>query len=462
MSTPSNPNVVETNGALPPFHSESAVFFANLLGLFFGNQGKTELLNNAVSGIDSYGGRLVPIIDLLFRGQKNLLTLDRKPPDSICGYFRETLGLSLPEMRALPYNDYLAVGRSLAEGDNAAAAQILGDIPPDPNLVDGFVTDPDLERIAAHLGKKTVSSAEGSHRGNDKYLLHQHLVRADLPVFETLEATSSADLPACLRTLAKAGFQNAVVKSPVGASGIGIEKLPIDASPAELNALPLALFDDGPCMVQGWMERGIHGVARIRSPSVQLYLNDDHVYLYDVTEQILSGDSVHEGNESPPPYLDQIAWIKRDLFGQAAEVGTWLHSQGYRGTASVDFLLAYFEEKKDPEIRICEINARVTGATYPSVLAHHFIPHGAWLMRNLTFKKPIPGDYLLLLLDSFGHLFRPGGDAAGVLPINFVTGEDGLVIKGQFLCLADLPERCHPLFNHVRRDLPVEWEYSRD
>ncbi|MCB1089114.1 MAG: hypothetical protein KDM63_18910, partial [Verrucomicrobiae bacterium] len=71
--------VIASPGTLPPFWDRNAVFIANLLGLFFGNEEETRLLSEEVGEVDSYGGRLIPIIDLLFAGPgKNLLVLERE------------------------------------------------------------------------------------------------------------------------------------------------------------------------------------------------------------------------------------------------------------------------------------------------------------------------------------------------------------------------------------------------
>ena len=140
-------------------------------------------------------------------------------------------------------------------------------------------------------------------------------------------------------------------------------------------------------MVQGWLDETVANVRHMGSPSIQMFLNDSAVSLYDITEQILNADSVHEGNLSPPPYFSKEDLLYEELFRQAAVAGTWLHEQGYRGTASVDFLVV--EQDGSIEVRVCEINARITGATYPSVIARHFLPHDAWLMRNIRFARPL-------------------------------------------------------------------------
>ena len=127
----------------------------------------------------------------------------------------------------------------------------------------------------------------------------------------------------------------------------------------------------------------------------------------------------------------------------------------------MDFLLVEREGGAAPEVYVCEINARVTGATYPSVLARHFTPEGAWLLRNLRLGEPVEGGRLLEMLDWPGHLFHHG-NAFGVLPINFNFGSDGFVHKGQFLCLAATPEECEEYLRAAESDLPVAWTVDRD
>jgi hypothetical protein len=214
-------------------------------------------------------------------------------------------------------------------------------------------------------------------------------------------------------------------------------------------------------MLQGWTQVGLHGVMSVRSPSVQMFLDEESVHLYDLTEQLLSDASVHEGNESPPPYLDDFPGLREELFEQAAEAGRWLHAQGYRGTASADFLVAERAGHGDRRVYVCEVNARVTGATYPSVLARHFRPLGAWLMRNLKFARLEDGAHLLQLLEKRGDLFHEGR-SSGILPINFNTTAEGHVEKGQFLCLRGTTAECQDLLLRGEKDLPIDWSYVRD
>jgi hypothetical protein len=457
---PGGPLVVQTQGYTPRlWRDRSAIFVANLLAMFFGNEDQTRLLEHEISGADSYGARLVPIMGLLFGGCRNVLVLERRPDAALCAYFGDDLGVCLPDIHVLPHRDYLRLSAALRENGplpHEATIQSWCEHPAD--ALDAFVTDETIAALARRVGKRTLSTPEGSKAGNNKLLLHQHLEREGLPVFETRIAESPADVPRCLRELARLGFDHAVAKSQIGASGIGLIKMSTHGAGAPVQQL---FFHEGPCMVQGWVQKGLHGVTHIHSPSVQMFLDDHSVYLFDLTEQILSHQSVHQGNESPPPYLAEFPGLMEELFRQAGAAGLWLHEQRYRGTASVDFLVAALGEPGAFRVYACEINARVTGATYPSVLARHYLPRGGWLMRNLKLVEPVDGASILRFLEEHGHLFHPHRES-GILPINFNLTPDGLVEKGQFLCLGETPAACHEMLLRAEEDLPVDWEYVRD
>jgi hypothetical protein len=130
-----------------------------------------------------------------------------------------------------------------------------------------------------------------------------------------------------------------------------------------------------------------------------------------------------------------------------------LHRQGYRGTGSVDFLAAVDGAGRST-VYVCEINARVTGATYPAVLAKHFLPEGAWLLRNLRFSEPVSGSAIIDLLAASDDLYIPGKSESGVFPVNFNFGKDGLIHKGQFLCLSASPTGNQELLHMAEIDLP--------
>lgn len=447
------PEIAAHPGVLPPFWDRNAVFVANLLGLFFGNEEETRLLAEEVGEVDSYGGRLIPIIDLLFAGGgRNLLVLEREPDASLCRYFEEVAGLSLPEWLVLPHGDYVEWGRSLNGGSESAAWHRIAGHP--AGWMDGYVTDATLEVLANRMGKQTISTGSGSQRGNNKRLLHQHLESIGLPVPATVLAESPQEVAGCLRELKGRGFSAGVVKSAIGASGIGLIKVDSLNEGAAVE-IPRSFFYEGPCLVQGWLKPGEFGIREIRSPSVQMFLDDDGVALYDITEQILSRASIHEGNEAPPPYLEEWPGLRAELLRQAGEAGQWLHTQGYRGTGSTDFVVT-FDEAGEFTVYVCEINARVTGATYPAVLARHFMDDGAWLLRNLRFTQPLSGAELLGMLEKSGDLYVPGKSETGVLPVNFNFGRDGLVHKGQFLCLAHSTAGSHVLLELAELDLPCE------
>jgi hypothetical protein len=442
----------------PPSWNRRVLFFSNIHSIFYGNVEETRQLMDEITGSHSYGGRVIAIIDLLFSQRPNAMVLEVAPEPSLMKYLAQNIGLSMPQHEILERTGYDRIAAAPDPEHAARQHRLFQKLREHPaEWVDGFVTDANLVRIAELLGKKTISTLDGSKNGNNKYLLYRHQVEERLPVFETLIAADQAEILAALGQLRAAGYRKAVVKAQIGASGYGMNIVPLDD--AATPALPDFLFFEGPCMVQGWIEDGVLGMRKLASPSVQLFLNDDTVVLFDITEQILSEQSVHQGNMSPPPVARQFPEVANELWRQAAIAGTWLHRQGYRGTGSVDFLIV--ERHGRPETIICEINARVTGATYPAFLARHFKPKGEWLMRNIAFRKAMNGPDLIALMARAGVLFRPGGDA-GIVPFNFNTDEEGKVLKGQFVCIGDRIDDCTELLDRAWTQLPVEWGYDRD
>lgn len=442
-------------GTLPPFWPRSAIYFANLHSLFFGNERQIETLEREITHVDHYGGRLLPVIDLIYEGSDNLLVLETEPSDALQSYHRDRLKLSLPRHRVLNATDYLNYGKTKScEQDRTLEAALAQER---AAWLDGFVTDEALVRLAANTGKNTIANLDGSQQGNNKLTLHRALESLGQPTFETRLAHEPDEVGPCLEQIRQAGYPRAVVKSQIGASGIGMVRLPARAEAA--GDVAEFFFHEGPCLVQGWLDEHVEGVRMLGSPSVQLFLSDDAVHLYDVTEQILSPLSIHEGNMAPPTYLEGDEALRATLLDRAREAGLWLHSVGYRGTASADLHVIERDGKK--EVRVCELNARVTGATYPAVLARHFMPRGAWVMRNLKFSPPLAAPELLTRLEAAGCLYL--GDAKpGILPINLHTNERGEVYKGQFLCLAPLTIDCFETLLGAVANLPVEMHYDRD
>jgi len=324
-------------GEMPKFWDRNIVFFANLLSIFYGNKGKTETLKQQVGGLETYGGRLIPILDLLFQGGgENLLILEAPPEKIFLRHYCQVLGLHIPKVEIMSHTSYKNLCDNLIGKDKVL--QIIERIRNHPaQWIDGFVTDITLVEIAKFLGKTTTSTPAGSQLGNNKLLLHQNLAEKGFPVFDTVTAVSHDKIIDCLNELRGRGFSKAVIKSQVGASGIGMVKVSTETE-THID-IPDYFFQEGDCLVQGWLDESVKGVQCTGSPSVQMFLDEDTVHLYDITEQILSSDSIHEGNTAPPSYMILRSDIKDELLLQGAEAGRWLHHQGYRGTASVDFLV---------------------------------------------------------------------------------------------------------------------------
>ena len=449
------PEVKITPGRLPQFWDRNVLFFCNMHSIFYDNQEEVNDLISQIYGAHSYGSRVISILNLLFRRGPNKIFLEAPPEPNLLDYLSGDLRLSLPSFAVLDHRGYQDLVTGIKDSEVELPVEDLKAHA--ATWVDGFVTDRLLVEVATGLNKRTISTFEGSKNGNNKYLLYRHQLERGLPVFETLLAATPREVPAALARLRQLGYSTAVIKAQIGASGYGMIKL--NTQNPRLDSMPNYLFFEGPCMVQGWLDEERAGVRHIGSPSIQMFLDDDTVSLFDWTEQILTEASVHEGNMSPPPYIREHPELKEELFRQGAIAGEWLHAQGYRGTASTDFVV--IEQDGRNQVIICEINARVTGATYPAVLARHFAPDGCWKMRNIQFRKSLDGDQLLSLIDHAQVLYRPGKDE-GIIPFNFNIDHQGKVIKGQFLCLGKDHEQCSVVLAKAWTELPVEWGYDRD
>ena len=192
------------------------------------------------------------MFDLIFRGGDNVLVLEHAPDEELCQYFRSTLKLGLPKLEILSHGDYVALGERLRAGAAPGGKEILSEVAAHASAwVDGYVTDEVLCRIAAHLGKQAITTVEGSRRGNNKLLLWEHVRAEGLPVV----AASVEEISGCLERLAALGFRAAVLKSQIGASGIGLVKID-DVNAPPFEKFEEHLFFEGPCLVQGWLEPG--------------------------------------------------------------------------------------------------------------------------------------------------------------------------------------------------------------
>jgi len=442
-------------GRIPALWPHSAVFVANIDRIFYGDRQKTEHLRANVTGFSSYGTRMFPILGILYAGQ-NLLLLNEEVKPAIREYFSRMVHLNLPDTLILP-------PREAAEGDTSfeRSGGVASEVRLHPaEIMDGYVTDPELERFAEATGKGLLNSYVSSRNANDKVLLMRHLDEQGLPAFDGGEATPGRNLEKVLDALKSKGYRKAVIRSALGASGFGMSI--VDFHSGEKPVLPDFLYREERVLCQGWIEPGLMGIDRIISPSVQFFCHDaDHITLFDVTEQLLSHQSVHEGNIVPPPSFPIITGnpIHDELLRQARVVCLWVASTGYRGTGSIDFLV--YEQAGVPVAKVCEVNARVTGATYPSLLARRFQPRGAWVMRNYTFEGCAHTSGFLDTLSGHDLLYEPGQNT-GILPINVITDREENLRKAQILFLAPHPRECGELVLDFPRALPFGCIHDRD
>lgn len=449
-------SVDSSPGIMPELWSFPTIYVANVDCIFYGDPEKTRHLQNNVTGFSGYGARLVPILGLLYGDGPNMLVLHAKPDQSLVEYFGNALGLTMPQMVLV--GDYGCETLNMNFEESPALMDLLAGHP--ARVMDGFVTDPQMEALAARLGKSLVNSHEASRKANDKILLHRFLDRAGLPMLDGGEVEPGLPLARCLGELKSRGYGRAVVRSALGASGFGM--FVADLSDDEEADFPGFMSGTEPVLAQGWLEEGKLGVQGLISPSVQFFCRDDSsVKIFDVTEQLLSRSSVHEGNISPSPAFTMVEGneIYDELIRQSVPVAKWVSSTGYRGTGSIDFLV--YRLAGALQVRVSEVNARVTGATYPSLLARHFLPGKAWLMRNFGFGSCLSVRELITVMDDRGLLFQ-SGSPSGVLPINFIAGADGRAMKAQLLFLAHEPAHCLEMIEEFVDVMPPGCVYDRD
>jgi len=444
--------VVVQLGRLPDCWPDSAVFFANLDCIFFGDPLKTEELVANVMGFSGYGARMLPVLGLLFRGSENALLLGEEPDADLSVFFRDVLGLRLPEV--LVHHLPPTCGLRTLGLDAVILHRLRASRAP---FLDGYVTDPYLEELAAELGKRTVNSHRQCVLANDKIGLNRYLAAASLPLFDGGEATAG-ELRTELERLALLGYRRAAVRAALGASGFGMQV--IDLETGASRGLSASLHGEERLLVQGWVEEGRLGCSELASPSVQFFCGaEERVSLYDFTDQLLSNNSVHEGNMAPPLSMALEETVRTEIVRQATLVSAWIASLGYRGPGSIDFLV--WRQEGGTRVQVCEVNARVTGATYPSLLALRCNPGGAWLMRNMVFGPCMNVRQFLGFLAERELLFEARSQH-GIIPVNVIRAADGQIVKCQLLFLAETTQRCLRLMEEFPAILPSSCRFERD
>lgn len=444
-----HPEPIVAIGRLPTPWPLGSVFVGNLDCIFFGDQGKTSQLIANVTGFHGYGSRLLPILGLLFRGD-NLLLLQEAPDATLAGYFSRTLKLPLPDIALIDIPPGCATAPD-------PSPQMMDRIRHHrATLMDGYVTDPYLEQLAADCGKTLVNSHQACRDANDKVLLFRFLTDTGMPIFDGGETDLTGGTAQRFAALKKMGYQRAVVRAPIGASGFGMSIVDLAGD----RTIPTDLCAGGTVLIQGWIEERRMGVTDLSSPSVQFFAGPaGQITLYELTDQLLSRHSVHEGNMAPPAGPAADPAIREELIRQAKIVAGWVAEVGFNGPGSIDFLVGH--RHGIPFVNVCEVNARVTGATYPSLLALSLNPGGGWLMRNMVFGPCLTVGQFLDHLEHQGLLFLPGKNH-GILPINLARTANGQISKCQLLFLAPDGSLCQQMVADFPSHLPTHCRFDRD
>lgn len=175
------PEVKIMPGKLPPFWDRNVIFFCNIHSIFYENKEEASELLKQITGLPSYGGRVISILNLLFRGGPNKILVETAPEPSLLDYLSGDLRLSLPAFDVLDYRGYRELVGKLQAGDGAAIDPTVEALRSQPaSWVDGFVTDAVLVEVAAKLNKRTIGTLAGSKNGNNKYLIYKRYLEKKL------------------------------------------------------------------------------------------------------------------------------------------------------------------------------------------------------------------------------------------------------------------------------------------
>jgi hypothetical protein len=131
------------------------------------------------------------------------------------------------------------------------------------------------------------------------------------------------------------------------------------------------------------------------------------------TDQVLDANLHHAGNRFP-----SCALLVDEMIAHAEALGHHLRDMGYAGWAGCDFCEYMDPTTGEPRLFFAELNARINGASYPTIAAGRL---GASLDRPMAFVS----GYLTTGARSFAELagrlgsqlLRPGG-RPGTLPYN--------------------------------------------
>ena len=142
------PEVYKNPGQLPAFWDHSVVFFANILSLFYGNEEEKQALIQKVGTLETYGSRLIPILNLLYRGRDNLLVLEKPPEGNLNNYFVHDLKLSLPQIKVVNHRLYEALGDPTKQ-ETLDVQSVFHEFEQLNGVVlDGYVVDNVVARVA--------------------------------------------------------------------------------------------------------------------------------------------------------------------------------------------------------------------------------------------------------------------------------------------------------------------------
>jgi len=255
---PSAIDIVSDHRRMPPLHRGGALYLGNLYAIFYGDGSRTRELMGRVSGFFGYGGRLLPIVDLLYPQGPNLLLLEQIPDPPLLDLLGGHLALSLPRFEVIEPEQ-----ASTFEQGLASRPDLLPQAGIQPGFwIDGFVADAELERLGHHFGLRPATTCIASRHANDKSRLRLFLESQGLPRFDGGLVHNLEDVARMGIQLRGMGYRRAALRAAIGASGFGF--WPVDLEGGDPLPDPPHLFEHGPAQLEGRLAPG--STASMRSP----------------------------------------------------------------------------------------------------------------------------------------------------------------------------------------------------
>lgn len=279
---------------------------------------------------------------MLFLADETDLVLLKYELDEDFLVYLQGIGIARQNMKYLNDNDHI---ENLARSDDVIVPYIITETSNGWRELNRSVFGPSLEC---------------SMQWNNKYRTREMMSNHGLRVTEGYFCNTMTESVMAYENLVKQGFHKVVLKMPYGSSGKGLSVISDGAQLEKLLRFINRRNDRFQVLIEGWH-------PDVRSINAQLFIDEDHVKIINISEQMTDNSGVYLGTNFTPVYNDeQIEQYKTEL----RKVGEVLRRYHYTGIAGIDSIIT-----NDQVIYpVIEVNARMTQVTYLLKIIERYLP----------------------------------------------------------------------------------------